>query len=322
MVTRTAREGPTDWKRHQPTNGIADKGLRRLRQISEGELGESAAEVAKLVEFSIGVNLRHCRQSEAVLGSLVEGRRNDFERADLILSRLRRIEDTLLMGRDLTLAENAVAAQDDAMPEAVDALRQGQASIVATLKQFEERLKSIERVAGEALEAAQETQTQTESLVEASTASPEPQSLADAVEHTRAVTQGIARKLDDLSQSVIERQLDPVVCEMAKVHGELSRIAEQASESVNGDLDAVNNQIARFLDSCDLLLIAPQPGDKPNPRTHEIIKQETSNNGHRSGAIARVFWPGLARGKRIVRRAQVSVYKSNEAPDQTEGDER
>ena len=347
MAKGNARKGPSDWKRRQPASAIPAKAFRKLSEISEGELGDIAADLARLVEWLIGLALRHCRQSDAVLNSLVEGRSNDLERGDLVLSRLRRIEDALVVGRGgdradevdgaVALLARRLANVEDSLEQIKEALgvrpgndpacdgesesvaselQEGLTSIVASLERIEKRTEDVEGSLGDTLTAARESQARTESLAESSTDHADSlQDLTNAVEHTRAVTQGIARKLGDLSQSVVDRQLDPIFCEMAKVHGELSRVATEASNSVRIELAAVSDQITRFLDSCNLLLIRPRPGEQADPRIHEIIKQETSGNGQPDGAVARLFWPGLERDKRIIRRAQVSVFRVNETPN-------
>ena len=312
MVTRTVREGPNDWRRRPPDGGQPDAS-RKADGTSEEELVELSAYLSGLIRNLVDLQLRHSERLKAAHEFQVEARRADLLRQDLILSHMSHIESWLAASG---CGPSSVESLDTERPD-LAALMEGIARITLHLERVEERSAALEAVINEVADLSRETQARLDRAAESTESGPDSQQgVFDAVEQTREVMVAVARKLDDLSQRAIDRQVDPVYCALAKVHGELGRVAVSANGALNSELTVVNDEIARFLDSRDLRLIEPRPGDPSSPLEHEIIKQEVSGNGHPDGAVARLYWPGLARDKRVIRRAQVSIYRVNETPNQ------
>lgn len=226
----------------------------------------------------------------------------------------------LELGVDLEqIIESLEPIKEIDLRPAVAELREGQNKITESLARAEGRIERIEGAVDEVLRETKAVQTRTDSLVKSVTGQAGAlRDLDDAAEHNRNVTQAVARKLDGLSRSAIERETDKYAREMARLYGELNRVAEKGDDGIRDDLAAEWDQLERFLESRGLRLINPQPGAEPDPRRTEIISREETLRREMDGTIAHVHWPGLVRGDRVVRRAQVSVYEVKEEPNQIE----
>ena len=123
------------------------------------------------------------------------------------------------------------------------------------------------------------------------------------LEQVRLKTESLDRKMEVLSSDFIDREVtEPLFKEMASIYEAL------LYRTNTPETQAVAQSISRFLEDHGLRLIHPAQGEPFNPREHQCLSQQASEDHALHGRIASVYRLGLSSQLRVLQAARVEVF--------------
>jgi len=129
------------------------------------------------------------------------------------------------------------------------------------------------------------------------------------LDQLRSQSDGIARKIENLSAGFIERYVrEPQFIELNRILNSLLALEQIGEDGLADGIHAVRQDIERHFESQGLKIIHPQVGEQFNPNQHQPIERQETNDQPKHGRIARVYQSGLEGPERTVQPARVAVF--------------
>ncbi len=139
------------------------------------------------------------------------------------------------------------------------------------------------------------------------------------IEQIRLLNDGLVRKIEELSQEFIQEYVEArLFKEFAKIYGSILTLEPLMKFNGKDELSALAESIERFLDSEDIKILRPEPGDKFQPREHQPIMKSPTIQSEMNGRVAKTYQPGLSENGRIIQHARVAVFTFKEEPQTQE----
>lgn len=107
---------------------------------------------------------------------------------------------------------------------------------------------------------------------------------------------------------ISRRVADPLLAGYATALGNLWRQDDSLTDEQRQPLNAIADDMVRFLDALGINLIRPASGDKFDPHRHQPLRTLDTDDPTLHGGVAATFHPGLRRSQRVIQPARVSVF--------------
>ncbi len=175
-----------------------------------------------------------------------------------------------------------VAAHDEELADAVDALETRSADLAAALESAEAEVDD----------------------------------LTSRLKRAHADFENYKKRVERREDELRERATEQLVERLLSVRDDLQRAVEEDDQSaadLREGIELTLRELDRILDAEGVEEIAPDPGDEPDPHRHEVMMRTEADQP--AETIAEVFEPGYEQGGKVLRPAKVTV--SDGPPDET-----
>jgi len=140
--------------------------------------------------------------------------------------------------------------------------------------------------------------------------------LADAVALLREQLDTAQRRTDQLIVEARSRADDPLIRDLVALVDSCARTARSWAErdtaesaDVAAALTGVADDVRQVLARAGVEPFAPEPGDAFDRRSAQVVRVEPTDDLASSGRVAAVVRPGYRSGERVLRYADVVVFK-------------
>jgi molecular chaperone GrpE (heat shock protein) len=140
------------------------------------------------------------------------------------------------------------------------------------------------------------------------------ESISFNLEQIRTLAETSAQKQQELVDDFIERHVtDHLFKEFSNLRSTLARIASNGTVDFKSEVAAIAEAIESFLAESGLRIINPPTGAAFEPREHQPIKVNLTDDGRLEGTIAETLNPGLSRDHRVLQPARVAVFRAKDS---------
>lgn len=136
--------------------------------------------------------------------------------------------------------------------------------------------------------------------------------LEGVLARTQADFKNYKKRSKKKQDQIRERATEDFVERVVSVRDNLVRALDQEKGAdIRPGVQSTLDEFDRILESENVSVINPGPGQDVDPQRHEVMMRVDSD--HPEGTIVNVFQPGYEMADRVIRAAQVTVSSSDEA---------
>ena len=134
----------------------------------------------------------------------------------------------------------------------------------------------------------------------------EIEDLTARLKRNQADFQNYKKRAKKRQEQLKERATEDLVERLVTVRDNLIRALDQdEGTDIRGGVESTLKEFDRILESENVAVIEPEPGEEVDPHRHEVMMRVDSDQPE--GAVADVYQPGYEMGERVIRAAQVTV---------------
>jgi molecular chaperone GrpE (heat shock protein) len=133
--------------------------------------------------------------------------------------------------------------------------------------------------------------------------------------HREQTISRLHNEIQELRKGELEQALAPVVRDLIRLHDDLAAFVIEEKEKGREDAEKVigyfRDEAERMLDRTDVVAFDPMPGERFDPSQHRALRSAPTGDPALDRTIESVQRRGFRRGARVVRAAEVVVYRTD-----------